>query len=225
MLGNFNLPSVDHLREGVDYVVVHWNFADQSPAPAQSHTPGEPCGPGEKMVFGSCRKLREGAQRDEKDFDSSKKTKQEEELEKAAAATGKVPTTKEEAVAANAKGFMSGGKKYGWAMKDGKPVMVSWGSVAGEKKVGPAKPKQAPSSTPPATSGGSSSASSGPLRSQAAAVKAGKPLSADEMRLYKAGGGDAAASRNKGGIDEVIDQGTRNLSRRSNSQGNPTSYI
>lgn len=29
----------------------------------------------------------------------------------------------------------------GWAIKDGKPVLVEWGSVSGEKKVGPKQPK------------------------------------------------------------------------------------
>jgi hypothetical protein len=127
MIGSFNLPSVDHLREGIDYRVVEWDFA--------ASAPGQGCGEGEKMVFGVCRKLRNAPARDDKDFDSSVKTKQEEELAKSA---GKLPTTKEEAVAANAKGFTAGGKKCGWAIKDGKPVMVEWGSVAGTKPKTPA---------------------------------------------------------------------------------------
>lgn len=139
MLGNFNLPSVDHLQEGVDYWVIDWNFAALTPsASAPAHTPGEPCGPGEKMVFGSCRKLREGTQRDDKDFDSSKKTKQEESLEAEAAKQGSNFQTN--------KAVSAGGKKYGWAMKDNKPVLVEWGSVAGTKK----KQAPAPAKTPSA---------------------------------------------------------------------------
>ena len=58
-----NLPSVDHLVEGVDYRIVDWNFADAAPAP-------DACPEGEKMVFGVCRKVGGSG---EKDFDSSKK--------------------------------------------------------------------------------------------------------------------------------------------------------
>jgi hypothetical protein len=32
------------------------------------------------------------------------------------------------------KGFETGRKKYGWAIKGGKPVIVEWESVAGFKK-------------------------------------------------------------------------------------------
>jgi hypothetical protein len=42
---------------------------------------------------------------------------------------------------------MVNGKKMGWAVKNGKPVMVEWGSVAGEKKVGA---KEAKGQKPPA---------------------------------------------------------------------------
>jgi hypothetical protein len=135
MLSNFNLPSVDHLVEGVHYRIVDWNFA-------------EGCPEGEKMIFGACRKLRDGST-DDKDFDSSKKTKQEEEAEGEAKKQG--------SDAKSNKPVMVNGKKMGWAIKNGKPVMVEWGSVAGEKKVGPkaaAKPKakdnkpQAPAPAP-----------------------------------------------------------------------------
>jgi hypothetical protein len=33
-------------------------------------------------------------------------------------------------------------------MKDGKPVLVEWGSVAGEKKVGPKQPAPKPGTKP-----------------------------------------------------------------------------
>ena len=131
-----SLPCVDHLREGIDYVIVDWDFAQNTPSP----TPGTPCKEGEKMVFGVCRKIGGSG---EKDFDSTKKTTQEEGLEKDAQTQGKKVTTKEEASAANAKGFTSGGKKFGWAIKGGKPVIVEWGSVAGAKKVGAKQPAAA----------------------------------------------------------------------------------
>jgi len=132
MIRNFNLPCVDNLREGIDYRLVEWDFASQQP----SRTPGTPCPPGEKVVFGVCRKVGDSG---EKDFDSEKKTSQESQLEEEATRQGKKVSTKEEATAANVKGFETGGKKYGWAIKNGKPVIVEWGSVAGTKKKGKEK--------------------------------------------------------------------------------------
>lgn len=121
MQSNFNFPSVDHLIEGVHYTIVDWNFAE--------------CGPDEKMVFGTCRKLK-GGSTDEKDFDTSRKTKQEEE--------GEAEAKKQGSNVKNNKPFMVGNRKMGWAVKGGKPVLVEWGSVAGEKKVGakPSKPSE-----------------------------------------------------------------------------------
>lgn len=102
------------------------------------------CGPGEKMVFGVCRKVG-GATEEEKPEvgpDGKPKEKQkkqqkspmEEKLEKAAKAQGSDAT--------NNKKVMIDGKAYGWAIQNGKPIMVAWGSVAGEKKVGPKKKKE-----------------------------------------------------------------------------------
>lgn len=91
----------------------------------------EECGSDEKMIFGVCRKV--GQKTGEKDFDSSAKTKREEEIEEAGKKAGsdvksnkpfKDPKT---------------GKLMGWAIKDGKQVAVEWGSVAGKKKVGEGK--------------------------------------------------------------------------------------
>lgn len=121
----FNFPCVDHLVEGVHYTIVNWNFAE--------------CGPDEKMVFGTCRKLK-GGSTDEKDFDTSRKTKQEEESEAEAKKQG--------SNVKNNKPFMVGNRKMGWAVKGGKPVLVEWGSVAGEKKVGPKPPKPSQSPRP-----------------------------------------------------------------------------
>jgi hypothetical protein len=95
----------------------------------------EECGNGEKMIFGVCRKV--GGKTGEKDFDSSAKTDREKEVEEAGAkAKSDVKTNKP---------FIDPktGKKMGWAIKDGKPVAVEWGSVAGEKKVGPKKSAKA----------------------------------------------------------------------------------
>lgn len=155
MKNPFDLPSVDGLIEGVHYREVTWNFAEDAEANllrqqntnmpsrgmASTFADGQACPQGEKMVFGVCRKPGQ-KQDDDKDFDSSKKTKQEEE--------GEAQAKKEGSDFKNNKMIkdIKSGKKMGWAMKDGKPVLVEWGSVAGEKKVGAkaAKPpKPAPS--------------------------------------------------------------------------------
>jgi hypothetical protein len=142
----FSLPSVDHLVEGVHYRLVDWSFAEgrdrgletNMPSRGMPSTFAEECGPDEKMIFGMCRKTKGGSTND-KDFDSSKKTKQEEE--------GETQAKKEGSEFKNNKMIkdIKTGKKMGWAMKDGKPVLVEWGSVAGEAKVGPKKPKNQPS--------------------------------------------------------------------------------
>jgi hypothetical protein len=153
-MNTFNLPSVDHLIEGVHYTVVDWSFAegrimrDQAtnmPSKGGPSMFAEECGPDEKMIFGMCRKVKGSGARDDKDFDSSKKSKQEEE--------GEAQAKKQGSEFKNNKMVkdIKTGKKMGWAMKDGKPVLVAWGSVAGKAKVGPKKPK-----TPaPAPSGAS----------------------------------------------------------------------
>jgi hypothetical protein len=110
------------------------------------------------MIFGMCRKAK-ASPKDEKDFDSSKKTKGEEE--------GEAQAAKEGSNAKNNKMIkdIKTGKKLGWAIKDGKPVLVSWGSVAGEKKVGPKKPEAKPNG------GGGGGAAGGGSRPAAQAPK------------------------------------------------------
>ena len=117
------------------------------------------CGPGEKMTFGVCRKVGEaptpaaaqpqgqapsqpaqqqaGAQpAGQQKPKEPPKSPMEEKLEKAAKAQGSDPT--------NNKKVVIDGKAYGWAIQNGKPIMVEWGSVAGEKKVGPKKKQEKP---------------------------------------------------------------------------------
>jgi len=145
-MNTFNIPSVDHLIEGVHYRLVDWSFAEgrerdrglqtNMPSRGMSSTfaDGKECPEGEKMVFGVCRKP--GEKQGDKEFDSSKKTKQEEELETEA--------KKQKSDVKNNKMIqdVKSGKKFGWAIKDGRPVLVRWGSVAGEAKVGPKKPER-----------------------------------------------------------------------------------
>ena len=121
----FDFPSLEGLREGKDYRILEWSEAKEFFSDF-----ADECGEGEKMIFGVCRKVG-GTEKNEKDFDSSKKTKQEEGAEAEA--------KKQKSDVKSNKPFTVNGKKFGWAMKNGKPVVVEWGSVAGEKKVGPKK--------------------------------------------------------------------------------------
>lgn len=141
MVNAFNIPSVDHLIEGVHYRLVDWSFAEgqesireqatNMPSRGMPSTFAEECEKDERMIYGKCRKTKKDG-----DWDSSRKTKGEEE--------GEAQAKKEGSEFKNNKMIkdVKSGKKLGWAMKDGKPVLVEWGSVAGEKKVGPKKPEK-----------------------------------------------------------------------------------
>lgn len=84
------------------------------------------CPEGEKMVFGVCRKVGD-SNKGQKDFDTNSKSKSEEERESEAAAAGSDASN-------NKKWKGKDGKEYGWAIKNGKKVVVEWGSVAGKGK-------------------------------------------------------------------------------------------
>jgi hypothetical protein len=115
MPGFFNFPDVSNFREGVDYELVDWSFAQ-----SVNHTPGTPCPPGHKMTFGLCRKIGGSGK-----WDPSDETDEEKNLRSSAKTSG--------SSFENNKAIESGGQKYGWAKKDGKDVLVKWGSVAGVK--------------------------------------------------------------------------------------------
>jgi hypothetical protein len=135
---SFNLPLVDHLVEGLHYRVVDWSFAEgrdrgletNMPSRGMPSTFAEDCPEGEKMIFGKCRSTKKDG-----DWDSKKKTKDEQE--------GEMQAKKEGSDFKNNKMIkdVKSGKKLGWAMKNGVPTLVEWGSVAGEAKVGPKKAK------------------------------------------------------------------------------------
>jgi hypothetical protein len=84
------------------------------------------CGPGERVVFGKCAK---GDNMGNKQIDEAQK--------KERASTG-TPD--------NSKPVMVNGRKMGWAIQNGKKVLVDYGSVAGEKK--PAAKPQAQQKKP-----------------------------------------------------------------------------
>jgi hypothetical protein len=173
-MNTFSLPSVDHLIEGVHYTIVDWSFAEgrardrgletnmPSRGMASTFADGQECPEGEKMIFGMCRKP--GQKQGDKEFDSSKKTKQEEDAE--------VEAKKQGSDVKNNKMIkdVKSGKKLGWAIKDGKPVLVEWGSVAGEAKVGPKKP-QKPQAKGTSRSGVTDSTRAGQLAGNASAAR------------------------------------------------------
>ena len=87
------------------------------------------CGPGERVVFGKCSK---GDNMGNKQIDEAQKKER--------------ASTK---ASDNSKPVMVNGKRMGWAVMNGKKVLVDYGSVAGEKKVGP-KPAGKPTAKPKA---------------------------------------------------------------------------
>ena len=88
------------------------------------------------MIWGLCRRVNaSGEQQVGDDTDQERALKDQAKKEGSAFENNKVVS--------------AGGKKFGWAMKGGKPVMVAWGSVAGEKKVGSKKPASAAPPTVP----------------------------------------------------------------------------
>jgi hypothetical protein len=78
------------------------------------------CGPGERVVFGKCAK---GDNMGNKQIDEAQKKERQSDK----------PSD-------NSKPVMVNGKRMGWAVLNGKKVLVDYGSVAGEKKVGPKQP-------------------------------------------------------------------------------------
>jgi hypothetical protein len=109
-------------------------LADFYAAYAEAAKTQKDCGPGERVVFGKCAK---GDNMGNKQIDEAQK--------KERASTG-TPD--------NSKPVMVNGKRMGWAVLNGKKVLVDYGSVAGEKKPA-AKPKSQqektaqPSAPPP----------------------------------------------------------------------------
>ena len=102
----YSFPNIDHLIEGIHYELVDWDFAERTMTQKD-------CAPGERVVFGRCAK---GDNMGDKDID---------EAQKKARAPGAPKVN-------NAKGpVMIKGRKMGWAIRDGKPVLVDWGSNAG----------------------------------------------------------------------------------------------
>jgi Zn-finger nucleic acid-binding protein len=106
MLSNFNLPSVDHLIEGYHYTEVEYDFAQRCRKGTWKDTTTGACIDKHAMI--ARRRNRQQSQ-------SSQKPKNEASNFQ------------------NNKKISTGHGDYGWAMKNGKPTLVKWGSVAGIK--------------------------------------------------------------------------------------------
>jgi Zn-finger nucleic acid-binding protein len=107
MLSNFNLPSVDHLIEGLHYSEVEYDFA-------------------QRCHKGTWRDRKSGACVDKNAILSRRRQHQNNQ--------GSRQTSRSESSNfQNNKKISTGHGDYGWAMKNGKPTLVKWGSVAGIK--------------------------------------------------------------------------------------------
>lgn len=84
-----------------------------------------------KPVSGAADEAKPGEKPKQDKPDKTVEELKQEKMKKTASKQGSDPT--------NNRKVMIDGKGYGWAQKDGKWIMVPWGSVAGIKKVGPKK--------------------------------------------------------------------------------------
>ena len=115
MLSDFNLPSVDHLIEGYHYTEVSYDFANKCP----KGTWADP------QANGTCTN---------KDILlNRRKLKQPKGQQPMRTRRQKNPTVQGSNFENNKK-ITTGDGDFGWAKKDGKPVLVKWGSVAGMLK-------------------------------------------------------------------------------------------
>jgi hypothetical protein len=104
MLSDFNLPSVDHLIEGYHYTEVEYDFA-------------------QRCHKGTWKDRTTGACVDKRSVLMRRHRRQNQ----------RSAPQSEESSFENNKKISTGNGDYGWAKKNGKPVLVKWGSVAGIK--------------------------------------------------------------------------------------------
>jgi hypothetical protein len=112
MLSDFNLPSVDHLIEGYHYTEVSYDFANK----CARGTWADPQNNGvctDKNILLNRRRMKQP--KSQKPMRTRKQ---------------KNPTVQGSNFENNKK-ITTGDGDFGWAKKDGKPVLVKWGSVAG----------------------------------------------------------------------------------------------
>ena len=115
MLSDFNLPSVDHLIEGYHYTEVSYDFANK----CARGTWADPQNNGvctDKNILLNRRRMKQP--KSQKPMRTRKQ---------------KNPTVQGSNFENNKK-ITTGDGDFGWAKRDGKPVLVKWGSVAGMLK-------------------------------------------------------------------------------------------
>jgi len=113
MLSDFNLPSVDHLIEGYHYTEVSYDFANRCPKGTWADQQNNGICTNKDILLNR-RKLR-NQKRSQQPMRTPRK---------------KNPTVQGSNFENNKK-ITTGDGDFGWAKKDGKPVLVKWGSVAG----------------------------------------------------------------------------------------------
>ena len=115
MLSDFNLPSVDHLIEGYHYTEVSYDFANKCP----KGTWADP------QANGTCTN---------KDILLNRRKLKQPKGQKPMRTRRQKNPTVQGSNFENNKKITTGDGDFGWAKKDGKPVLVKWGSVAGMLK-------------------------------------------------------------------------------------------
>jgi len=113
MISDFNLPSVDHLIEGYHYTEVVYDFVGKCPRGTWADQQNNGICTNKDILLNR-RKLR-AQKRSQQPMRTPRK---------------KNPTVQGSNFENNKK-ITTGDGDFGWAKKDGKPVLVKWGSVAG----------------------------------------------------------------------------------------------
>jgi hypothetical protein len=119
MLSNFNLPSVDHLIEGLHYTEVSYDFANKCPKGTWADQQNNGACTN-KDLLRNRRKLKQPKGQGQKPMRTRRQ---------------KNPTVQGSNFENNKKITTPDGE-FGWAMKNGAPTIVKWGSVAGIAKQG-----------------------------------------------------------------------------------------
>ena len=115
MLSDFNLPSVDHLIEGYHYTEVSYDFAN-------------------KCARGTWADPQNNGVCTNKDILQNRRRLKQPKTQKPMRTRKQKNPTVQGSNFENNKKITTGDGDFGWAKKDGKPVLVKWGSVAGMLK-------------------------------------------------------------------------------------------
>jgi len=115
MLSDFNLPSVDHLIEGYHYTEVSYDFANKCARGTWADSQNNGVCTDKNILLNRRRMKQPKSQNPMRTRKQKNPTVQGSNFE-------------------NNKKITTGDGDFGWAKRDGKPVLVKWGSVAGMLK-------------------------------------------------------------------------------------------